>query len=189
MKPALVLVDIQNDFCPGGALAVPEGDEVIGPANELIHDFMIRKSPIVLTRDWHPANHLSFQEEGGAWPAHCVAGTPGAEFHPRLKVPRSARIISKAMTADREAYSGFEGTDLADLLKEHEIDTVIVAGLATDYCVKNTVLDALAHGFQVRVVREGIRAVNVKPADEKKALDEMVSAGAQMVSLREALAS
>ncbi len=189
MKPALVLVDIQNDFCPGGALAVPQGDRVVAVANELIRHFTARKAPVVLTRDWHPADHMSFQEQGGAWPAHCVAGTSGAEFHPGLKAPAAARIISKATAADREAYSGFEGTDLADFLKSEGIDTVIVAGLATDYCVKNTVLDALAHGFQVRVVREGIRAVNVKPGDEKEALDEMISAGSEIVSLREALAS
>lgn len=189
MKSALVLVDIQKDFCPGGALAVPEGDQVVGPANELIEYFVAHKAPIVLTRDWHPSDHLSFETRGGAWPSHCVAGTPGAEFHPGLRRPSGARIVSKASTAESEAYSGFEGTDLAPFLRKKGVDTVIVAGLATDYCVKNTVLDALAHGFRARVVRDGIRAVNVKPGDEDEAMAEMVSAGAEMVSLRETLAA
>jgi len=187
MKKALVLVDIQNDFCPGGALPVAEGDMVVDPSNRLIEHCISRGMPVYFTRDWHPADHCSFREQGGEWPSHCVAGTPGAAFHPRLTVPASAVIVSKAERRDAEAYSGFAGTGLAGELRKQGVDSLVVAGLATDYCVKNTVLDALREGFAVMVVREAIRAVDVNPGDGERAIDEMRAAGAVMAGLNEAL--
>lgn len=187
MKKALVLVDIQNDFCPGGALPVAEGDMVVDPSNRLIEHFIARGMPVYLTRDWHPADHCSFSGRGGIWPPHCVAGTSGAAFHPRLTVPASAVIVSKAERRDAEAYSGFAGTDLAGALRKQGVTSLVVAGLATDYCVKNTVLDALREGFAVVVVREAIRAVDVAPGDGEKAIAEMEAAGAVIAGLDQAL--
>ena len=175
---ALLVVDIQNDFCPGGALAVKDGDAVVESVNRLIAFFEETGSPVFFTRDWHPAAHSSFIDFGGIWPAHCVAGTEGAGFHPKLQVPKAANIISKADSADKDAYSGFEGTELDSELKNLGVDEVIIAGLATDYCVKNTVLDALRLGYSTTVVEDGIRAVEVEPGDGKKAADEMAAAGA-----------
>lgn len=187
MKKALIHVDIQNDFCPGGALAVSEGDKIVGPANELTRYFEAEGFPVFFTRDWHPADHSSFREFGGIWPPHCVADTPGAAFHSSLYRPAGAVIISKATQAGSDAYSGFEGTDLADRLKKMEIGCIVVTGLATDYCVKSTVLDGLKLGFAVEVVREAIRAVNVEPGDGEKAIGEMKRAGAHFFTVAEAL--
>ena len=188
MKKALLHVDIQNDFCPGGSLAVIEGDMVVQPANELTRRFESMGLPVFFTRDWHPVNHSSFKDNGGDWPPHCVADTQGAAFHTDLYRPDSAVIISKATEAGSDAYSGFEGTDLADRLKALGVTGIVVTGLATDYCVKNTVLDGLKHGFSVEVVQEAIRAVNVNPGDGEKAIEEMKHAGALFVSAAEALA-
>ena len=175
---ALLVVDIQNDFCPGGSLAVAGGDEVVGPTNGLIKNFLDAGAPVIFTRDWHPADHSSFSECGGIWPVHCVAGTEGADFHPSLEVPAAAVIVSKADTAERDAYSGFEGTDLDARLKSLGVTEVVVAGLATDYCVKNTVLDALKLGYSTAAASDCIRAVNVEAGDGEKALNEMLEAGA-----------
>lgn len=185
MKSALLIVDIQNDFCPKGALPVKDGDKVVAPANALIRHFQKRDQPVFLTRDWHPADHCSFREFGGPWPAHCVAGTQGAAFHSSLEVPENAVIISKAAEPDKEAYSSFEGTDLASRLKQAGVEHVILAGLTTDYCVRNTALDALKNGFSVTVVSDGIRAVNVQPEDGKKAIAEMKARGVAFMSLAE----
>ena len=187
MKTALLLVDIQNDFCPGGALPVTEGDQVVGPANKLIQHFEKYHMPIIFTRDWHPVNHSSFKEFGGIWPSHCVADTSGAAFHKDLHVPQNPKIVSKATTPENEAYSGFEGTNLAQYLRQQNVDSVIVLGLATDYCVKNTVQDALNEGFKVTVVPEGIRAVNVQPEDGEKAIKKMQEKGAGFVNLETVL--
>lgn len=175
---ALILVDIQKDFCPGGALAVTGGDEVIEPANRLMEEFEKNGLPIFLTRDWHPANHSSFKENGGIWPPHCIADTDGAAFHDSLKVSRHAIIISKATAVENDAYSGFQDTNLEERLRSLKVTEVIILGLATDYCVKNTVLDALSKGFSVSVVNEGIRAVDVESGDGDRAVDEMKTAGA-----------
>lgn len=190
MKPntALILVDIQNDFCPDGALAVTDGDAVVAPANELIDYFEKKQWPIILTRDWHPADHMSFTENGGIWPVHCVAETPGSAFHPDLKIPENAIYINKATETSTEAYSGFSGTELASILEEMGITELVIAGLATDYCVKMTVLDAKKLGIKTTVVKEGIRAVNVKPEDGANAIAEMQNAGTQMLSLNEIMA-
>lgn len=187
MKTALVLVDIQNDFCPGGALPVTDGDKVVGPANELLRYFAEKGLPIFLTRDWHPANHSSFNDFGGPWPTHCVAETKGAAFHPGLKVLENAVIISKAVSSDKDAYSGFEGTNLNDLLKQQEVTDLVIIGLATDYCVKSTVLDVLKNGFLVTVIEEGILAVNVNENDGKLAVEEMKQHGARFATLSEVI--
>ena len=179
---ALVIVDVQNDFLPGGQLPVPEGDAVIRPLNAWIRAFRAADLPIVATRDWHPADHCSFQARGGPWPPHCVAGTPGAEFVPGLRLPEDVIVISKATSPDRDAYSGFEGTDLAERLRELGVKRLFVGGLATDYCVLNTVLDALKEGFETLVITDAIRAVNVNPDDGDKALERMRNAGARFVT-------
>ncbi len=180
---ALILVDIQKDFCPGGALAVTEGDAVVTPANSLMGKFETAGLPVFLTRDWHPVNHSSFKENGGIWPTHCVAETEGAAFHDDLKITEHAVIISKATEADTDAYSGFQGTGLAERLRSLKITDTIILGLATDYCVRNTVLDALKEGFSVTVINEGIRAVDVEAGDGEKAIAEMKKAGAKFVSI------
>ncbi|MBA7623242.1 Nicotinamidase [subsurface metagenome] len=180
-RQALVIVDLQNDFCPGGSLAVPDGDKIVPVVNDLIEKFSRAGLPIFAIRDWHPDNHVSFKAQGGLWPPHCIQNTPGAEFHPDLRLPDSATIISKADNPERDAYSGFEGTDLAALLKEAGVDHIIVCGLATDYCVKATALDSLMAGLGVTVVEEAIRGVDVQPGDSRKALDELQAAGAMLV--------
>ncbi|MFB0515003.1 MAG: bifunctional nicotinamidase/pyrazinamidase [Candidatus Neomarinimicrobiota bacterium] len=175
---ALIIVDLQNDFCPGGSLPVPDGDSIVPILNKLIETFSQAQRPIYATRDWHPEGHCSFKAQGGIWPTHCVQHTHGAQFHPDLQLPESATIISKADTQDRDAYSGFDGTPLEALLKEAGVDQIVVCGLATDYCVKATVLDGLKAGLGVIVVEDAIRGVDVQPGDSQKALAEMGQAGA-----------
>jgi nicotinamidase/pyrazinamidase len=176
LPEALVIVDFQNDFTPGGALAVRDGDRIAARVNELAAD--PRFELVVATRDWHPADHGSFAERGGPWPAHCVQGTEGAELHPSLERERVDVVIDKGTDPGTEGYSGFEGTTLGDLLRERGIDRVTIVGLATDYCVKNTALDALRRGLEVTVERDGVRGVDVNEGDSERALDELRSAGA-----------
>jgi nicotinamidase/pyrazinamidase len=172
---ALIVVDVQNDFCPGGALAVTGGDEIIEAVNRLA-----REAPLVVaTRDWHPPDHGSFAERGGIWPVHCVRDTPGAQLHPGLSAKLDA-IVDKGQAPDREGYSGFEDTDLDQLLREHGVDTVHVVGLALDYCVKATALEARRAGFDVVVHREATRAVNVEPGDDERAVEELRAAGVEV---------
>jgi nicotinamidase/pyrazinamidase len=176
---ALILVDIQNDFCPGGALAVPEGDRVVPVANRLMPYFPV----VVTTQDWHPPNHCSFREQGGPWPPHCVQHTRGAELHPNLERAYITDQVRKGFLPEKDAYSGFEGVDaqgrsLEQLLREKGVREVYVAGLATDYCVRATVLDALRLGFKTHAVADGMRGVNVHPGDDERALREMKEAGA-----------
>ncbi|MDK2782783.1 MAG: nicotinamidase/pyrazinamidase, partial [Thermococcaceae archaeon] len=143
---ALIIVDMQRDFMPGGALPVPEGDRIIPTIEELVEKFKKRGALIVATRDWHPPDHISFKERGGPWPSHCVQNTKGAEIV--VKLPEDTIVISKADKPDKEAYSGFEGTELAEILKEKGVKRVYICGVATEYCVKATALDALKHGFE-----------------------------------------
>ena len=171
---ALLIVDPQVDFCPGGTLAVPEGDAIFPAVNQAA----ARLPLVVASRDWHPANHVSFQAQGGIWPVHCQAGTPGAEFHPGLDAGRLDRVFSKGTEADREAYSAFDGTGLADWLRERGVHRLFVAGLATDYCVRASVLDARKEAFEVVVLEDAIGAVELKPGDGERALGEMRGAGA-----------
>src|SRR5437763_11900664 len=178
MPEALVIVDFQNDFTPGGALAVPEGDTIAGRVNELAAD--PRFDLVVATRDWHPPDHGSFAEQGGPWPVHCVQGSEGAQLHPSLEAERVDVIVDKGQDRGTEGYSGFEGTNLGELLRERGIDKVTVVGLATDYCVKNTALDALRERLEVEVDSSAVRGVEVEPGDSERALDEMREAGARV---------
>ena len=176
MTRALIIVDFQNDFCPGGALAVPEGDEIAGRLNELAGSGEF--GFVVATRDWHPPDHGSFTEQGGPWPVHCVAGTPGAELHPALDPTPIDAVVDKGRDPGTEGYSGFEDTALASLLRERGVSEVTVVGLATDYCVKNTALDALREGFNVTVDSTATRGVDVREGDSERALEAVREAGA-----------
>lgn len=179
-KRALLVVDVQNDFCPGGALAVREGNQVVAPLNRLIKEFLERGDYVFKSRDWHPARTKHFAAHGGTWPIHCVQGTRGAEFHPDLIDDPRVEIISKGM-GDEDSYSAFDGTDLASLLRERGVEEVWVGGLATDYCVKNTVLDAAREGFKIKVPAEAMRPVEVQPGDGDRAIAEMLRAGAEII--------
>ncbi len=182
---ALIVVDVQRDFCPGGSLAVPEGDTVVPVLNRYMDKFGLKYLPVFATRDWHPENHISFKAYGGIWPVHCVKETDGAKFHPELKLPGSAGIVSKATTPGKEAYSGFQGTRLKSMLQRLKVRRVFVGGLATDYCVKNTVLDALKAGFTVLFLRDASRGVNVHPQDSELAVEQMLEAGALGITIEE----
>jgi len=185
---ALVIVDVQNDFCPGGSLAVPDGDEVVPVLNRYILRFAAVKGSIFVSRDWHPAVTKHFKAYGGVWPPHCVQGTKGAEFPADLKLPGDAVIVSKGMDPEANAYSCFQAEDpngmpFAVALGERGIQRLFVGGLATDYCVKATVLDALREGFRVVLLEDAIRAVDVNPGDGVKALEQMKAAGATPTGL------
>ncbi|MEE8587259.1 MAG: nicotinamidase [Acidobacteriota bacterium] len=177
---ALLAVDVQIDFCPGGALAVREGDQVVAVLNRWIGKARQAGIPIFASRDWHPPGHVSFKERGGPWPVHCVRGTPGAEFHPALELPTQSKLISKATALDKDAYSAFEGTDLEQQLRQAGVGRIWIGGLTLDYCVKYSTLDALKAGFEVRVILAATRAVNLEPDDGRKALEEILSAGAAL---------
>jgi len=182
-KAALVIVDVQNDFCPGGSLPVAEGDKVVAVLNRHIEKFHRAGLPIFATRDWHPANTRHFNIGGGQWPPHCVQDTEGGKFHPDLALPKSAVVVSKGVSPDADSYSGFEATDaagagLAERLRGLGVERIFVGGLATDYCVKFTVLDGLKEGFKVTLLEDAIRGVNLRPDDSDRAIDEMVRAGA-----------
>jgi nicotinamidase/pyrazinamidase len=180
-RRALVIVDVQNDFCPGGALAVQHGDEVVAPLNRLAQEFLQRGDLVFKSRDWHPPQTRHFAAYGGTWPVHCVQGTHGAAFHPDLIDDPRIIVISKG-TGDEDTYSAFGGTDLASQLRQNEIEEIWVGGLATDYCVRQTVLDALREGFHVKVISEAMRAVEREPGDGERAIEEMQQAGAQILT-------
>lgn len=184
----LIVVDVQNDFCPGGRLAVPEGDAVIPLLNQYARRFVEREALIVATRDWHPARTRHFKDFGGIWPVHCVQGSVGAEFHPGLHLPKGTVTVVKGAAADEDAYSGFQaqaadGVPLSDLLRRQGTRQVFVGGLATDYCVKSTVLDAIGQGFEVTVLLDAVRGVNLKAHDAEEAIEEMVRRGAAVTTL------
>ena len=181
VRRALIIVDVQNDFCPGGMLAVERGDEVVAPLNELTRKFLARGDLVFKSRDWHPADTKHFADYGGTWPVHCVRDTPGADFHPGLIDDPRVRVVSKGL-GDEDCYSALDGTDLSQTLRDHGVKEVWVGGLATDYCVKNTALDALREGFSVVAVSDAMRAVNLQPGDGERALEEMRAAGAEIVS-------
>lgn len=180
---ALLIVDLQNDFLPGGALAVPRGDLVIAPINALIDLYHGRGLPVYASRDWHPDDHCSFSAQGGPWPPHCVAASEGALFSEALHLPEEAIVISKAMTAGEDAYSAFNGTGLARSMRADGITRLAVCGLATDYCVLNTVLDGIDAGFEVLLALEATRAVEVTPGDGDRAIARMLTRGAVPVRL------
>lgn len=175
---ALIVVDVQNDFLAGGALAVTDGDAVIAPLNCQIERFSGAGLPLIFSRDWHPPNHCSFAANGGSWPSHCVAHSRGAQFSSALIVPESARIVSKATRPDSEAYSALQQTGLTAWLRSHGVRRVFVGGLATDYCVRATVLDLLDAGFATVLLIDAVRAVDARPGDGEAALREMIAAGA-----------
>ena len=180
---ALLIVDVQCDFLPGGALAVPDGDAIIEVLNRYAAAFERLKLPVVVVRDWHPVNHISFRELGGPWPAHCVAGTRGAQLPPSLHLPAYAHVLSKGAQPEADRDSAFEGTRLAALLRREGCRRVFVGGLATDYCVRATARDALREGFQVVVLEDAVRAVNLRPDDGAHALAELVRRGARLMRL------
>lgn len=187
-KKALIVVDLQNDFCPGGALAVPEGDQVVGVVNQLVATYTGRGDLVVYTKDYHPADHCSFKinDPDGIWPPHCVQNSPGVEFHPDLKV--EGKTFYKGFLSDKDSYSGFGGhseanevaQSLAGYLKAEGVEDVAVVGLALDYCVKSTAIDASKLGFKTTTILEGAKAVNVNPDDGDKAIEEMKAAGVQI---------
>lgn len=180
---ALLIVDMQNDFLPGGSLAVPRGDLVIEPINALIDLYRAQRLPIYASRDWHPGKHCSFAAQGGPWPPHCVADTEGAAFSAALRLPQDAIVVSKAVLEAEDAYSAFNGTGLARSMLADGITRLAVCGLATDYCVLNTVLDGIDAGFEVLLVLEGTRAVEVTPGDGDRAIARMLSRGAVPVRM------
>jgi nicotinamidase/pyrazinamidase len=173
---ALIVVDVQNDFCPGGALAVEHGDEVIDKLNQMAAEHEL----VVATRDWHPSDHDSFDVHGGQWPVHCVQDTPGAELHPDLNREAIDHVVDKGQDASTEGYSGFEGTDLEQLLRDQDVNRVHIGGLALDYCVKNTALDAKRRGFDTVVHLGATRAVDVESGDGERAIKELRDAGVEI---------
>lgn len=170
---ALIVVDVQNDFLPGGALPVAQGDNIFEPINRIMPRFRY----VVATRDWHPIEHPHFRPHGGVWPYHCIKETPGAQFSPKLQIEHVDDVVSKGVEPTSDGYSGFDSTDLRERLRARGIGRVFVCGLATDYCVKATALEAVARGFDTVVLTDAIAAVNVRPADEDDALREMSSHG------------
>jgi nicotinamidase/pyrazinamidase len=189
---ALIIVDVQNDFCPGGALAVAGGDEVVAVLNRYSERFAAAGLPIVATRDWHPPETRHFKTYGGVWPAHCMQHTCGAAFHPGLHLSEDVLVISKGTAADDDSYSAFQGRDaagalLGELLRGLGIGQIFVGGLATDYCVKETALDGMREGFRVVLLGDAIRAVNLNPGDSEKALTEMRAAGVKTLASLDAL--
>jgi nicotinamidase/pyrazinamidase len=178
MSKALLIIDFQNDFCPGGALAVEEGDQIADPVKRLAAAF----DHVLATRDWHPPDHSSFETEGGPWPVHCVQGTPGAELHPSMDEIEIEAIVDVGREREDQGYSGFENSDLAQLLRDRDVDQVAVCGLATDYCVRASAIDAAKEGFDTTVVTDAIRAVDVKPGDGDRAIEDMKQAGAKVAT-------
>jgi len=184
-QDALVIVDLQNDFCPGGALGVSGGDQIIPVLNRLIAEFDRAGSPVIATRDWHPPRTAHFNTQGGQWPPHCIQGTHGAEFHHDLALGENAVVVSKGAQENADSYSAFEAVDaegvpLPELLRDRGVTRLLIGGLATDYCVKHTALDALREGFEVIVLEDAVRGVNLQPGDARQALAELKRAGAEV---------
>lgn len=187
-KKALLIVDVQNDFCPAGALGVPEGDKIVGVINRYIKIFVQKKLPVFASCDWHPVRTKHFRDFGGTWPAHCIQNTAGAAFHPQLKLPKDKIILYKGMDPQEDSYSVFQAQDInaqpfPKILHNMGIKELYVAGLATDYCVKATVLDALKNSLRVKLLSDAIKGVDLKPDDSKSAIKEMVKKGAQKITL------
>jgi len=179
-QTALLLIDLQKDFMPAGAMAVPSADQIIPLANRYIKSFSQHQRPIIATRDWHPPNHCSFKEQGGPWPPHCIAGTPGAEFADELELPDNLWLVSKGTDPEHESYSGFDHNDLAKQLSAQGIKHLLVGGVATDYCILHSVNDALRQGFAVTILQNMVKAVNVQYGDGKNALALMQEKGAKL---------
>ena len=184
MAKALLIIDFQNDFTSGGALEVPGGDDIAGPVKQLATAFDLAFA----TRDWHPPDHSSFETQGGPWPVHCVRGTHGAEFHPAMEEVELDAVVDVGEGREDQGYSGFEKSDLARIMRDHDVDEVFVCGLATDYCVRASAIDACREGFDVTVVENAIRGVEVEPGDSARALDDMRQGGARIASSDDVLA-
>ena len=182
-KDALIVADIQNDFLPGGALPVDQGDQIIPVLNDYAKMFNKAKAKIVASRDWHPPKHISFTAQGGPWPPHCVRETDGAKFSPDLKLPSGTNIVSKATDSGKEAYSVFDGTELGEQLKAQGVTRIFIGGVATDYCVVNSVMDARKMGFDVVVLVDATRGINVKSGDVDQAFETMRRNGATQLTL------
>lgn len=187
-KAGLLVVDVQNDFCPGGALAVPEGDRVVPVLNEYMARFAAAGLPVYASRDWHPPRTRHFKEFGGAWPPHCIQNTPGAEFHPELRLPANAVIITKGSDPEEDAYSAFQaktpdGQPFLERLRADGVTHLYIGGLATDYCVRASALDARRHGLAVTLLVDAIRGVDVNPGDSERAIEEMREAGVELGTL------
>ncbi len=176
---ALLVTDIQKDFLKGGSLPVPQGNQIIPIINDYLRRFKLAKLHIYASRDWHPADHISFKSQGGIWPNHCIQNTSGAELHPDLKLPPNAVIVSKATDPKRESYSAFDGTTLAELLQKDKVERFFICGVATDYCIVNTVVDGLTLGFKVVVLMDAIRGINARPSDVDNAVKLMMQYGAE----------
>jgi len=190
IKKALLIVDVQNDFCPGGALGIKDGDKIIPTINKYIKNFASKKLPIFASRDWHPIQTVHFKGFGGVWPQHCIQDTKGAAFHPKLKLPKETILLYKGMDPEQDSYSAFQAQDksgisLSNLLKILDIKELYIAGLATDYCVKFSALDALKNGFKVRLLMDAIKGVDLKPNDSEKAIKEMIKKGAKITTLKD----
>ncbi|MHB0869615.1 MAG: bifunctional nicotinamidase/pyrazinamidase [Chloroflexota bacterium] len=187
-KIALTVVDLQNDFMPGGALAVPEGDHVVPIANRYVEMFKVEGLPIYATRDWHPPVTKHFRQYGGTWPSHCVQGTPGAEFHPELRLPTDTIVVSKGMDPEQDSYSAFDafeadGTPMAESLRRRGVERLYIGGLATDYCVRWSVLSAMRLGFKITVLLDASLGVNLSPHDSERAIAEVVREGAEVTTI------
>lgn len=187
-QSALLIVDVQNDFCPGGALAVPDGDRVLAPLNRAAERFATAGLPILASRDWHPEVTRHFSQFGGPWPAHCVRGTAGAAFHPDLHLPPGTVVLSKGTDPEADGYSAFDGisdsgASLQQILEKLGIEHLYVAGLATDYCVAATARDALGRRFQVTVLTDAVAGVDLHPGDSDRVLKELAAAGAQLATV------
>ena len=189
-KKALLIVDLQNDFCPGGALAVPGGDKVVPVINKYSRIFSKNKLPIFASRDWHPPKTKHFKDFGGAWPVHCIQNTQGAAFHPKLKMPKEAILLYKGMDPEKDSYSIFQSEDsrgvaFINLLRIMGVGELYIGGLAIDYCVKFSAIDALKEGFKVKVLTDAVKGVDLKPQDSQKALKEMYRRGAKKITLKD----
>jgi nicotinamidase/pyrazinamidase len=190
LKKALLIVDVQNDFCPGGALGIKDGDKIIPAINKYIKNFAPKKLPIFASRDWHPKKTTHFKKFGGVWPVHCVQGTKGAEFHPKLKLPKEVILLYKGMDPEKDSYSAFQAQDqngmsLPNFLRILGIKELYIAGLATDYCVKFTTHDAIKEGFKVKILLDAIKGVNLKPNGSENVIREMVRIGVKKITLKD----
>jgi nicotinamidase/pyrazinamidase len=190
LKKALLVVDLQNDFCPAGALAVPEGDKIVPTINKYIKIFSRNKLPIFASRDWHPIKTKHFKDFGGVWPVHCIQNTKGASFHPKLKLPKEAILLYKGMDPNKNSYSAFQaedprGVEFLNLLRLFGIKELYIGGLATDYCVKSSAIDATKFGFKVRLLVDAIKGVDLKKGDSEKAIQEMAKKGAKKITLKD----
>jgi len=185
-----LIVDVQNDFCPGGALGIPQGDKIVPKINKYINIFAKNEWPVFFTRDWHPVRTKHFKDFGGRWPAHCIQNSFGAQFHPKLKLPKEVVLLYKGLDPQVDAYSAFqaendEGLNLGHLLKIMRIKELYIGGLATDYCVRFSARDAIKQGFKVRILIDAIKGVNLKPKDSEAAIREMVKMGVKKITLKD----